>query len=1079
MRVAWLIPVLCLAFPAYANDKPDIGPIPAWVKPVALPPADDKAQDQPIAILLSDEQFDLTRGRQTVYNESAIRIQNPQGLAAGNISLPWRPDTDTLTVHKLVIRRGDKIIDVLASGQTFTVIRRETNLDMATLDGVLTANIQPEGLQVGDIIDMAFSISSSDPVLRGHVEAIAGGWGPVPIGRAHLRAQWPSDLPIRLRTTTAIPAIKPIRNGAITSFEYSADDLKPIEPPKGAPARYRLVRVIELTDFASWGDLAALLAPLYEKASVLSGGGTLQQEVARIRALSPDQKVQTEAALALVQDRVRYVALAMGAGGLVPADADTTWSRRFGDCKAKTAMLLAILHALGIQAEPVAANALSGDGVDARLPMIGLFNHVLVRATVGGRTYWLDGTRSGDTSLDRLTVPAFDWGLPLVVGKGAALTRMIPPPLDKPSMAVSIRIDARNGVTLPAPTHIEMTLRGDMAVMSNQSLSALAADVRDRSLRDYWRKAYDFVDVKTTKAAFDPKTSEQILSMDGLATMDWSSGTYETDGTSLGYKANFTRDPGPNSDAPFAVDYPFFTKTTETILLPPGFEGSRAGTSSDVDQTIAGVEYKRRSTLADNIFTVEATARSIAPEFPAKEAPAAQTALRELADRGLSIRYPSRYRPTDGELSASLATTPKSAAAFVERGNNLLERGRYDDAIKDFTAALALDPKNALALADRGIARVWKDDAVGAENDLSSAAEIDPRNAVIFRARGLAADRRGKPRDAIAAYTTALDIEPNNSFALIRRAAAYRAAGDNESALKDATAVLKADPTMIDAYLLRANIYRTMGKKDEAIGEAAAVSSANPSNAYAQTMAASIYGAFQMNAEALKAYDRAIAIKPAPYIYVSRSEHRPKSDITGRLADIEAALKLEPGSAEALGAKAQLQRETGDFAGAVATYNAALAKEPDSTYWLIERGIVFAKEGDLQAANKDFDLARSKAGGAAEFNNMCWEKATAGVVLESALRDCDAALAKAPGDAAILDSRGFVLLRLGRYDEAIAAYDAALAKSPRLSPSLFGRGVAFAHKGDKARAAADFAEAAKVDVDARSRFEGYGVTVPQ
>jgi tetratricopeptide (TPR) repeat protein len=1079
MRIAWFVPALCLGFPAYANDKPDIGPIPAWVKPVALPVADDNASDQPIAILLFDEQIDLSPGRETVYSETAVKIQNPQGLAAGNISLPWRPDTDTLTVHKLVIRRGDKIIDVLAAGQTFTVMRRETNLDIAMLDGVLTANIQPEGLQVGDIVDIAVSISSSDPVMRGHVEAIAGGWGPVSISRGHLRAQWPSNLPIRLRQTGALPSIKPIKSGATTSFEYSADNVKPTVPPKDAPARYRLPRAVELTDFTSWGDLAALLAPLYEKASVLSAGGMLQQEVARIRALSNDQKAQTEAALALVQDRVRYVALAMGNGGLVPANADTTWSRRFGDCKAKTAMLLAILHALGIKAEPVAANALSGDGIDARLPMIGLFNHVLVRAMIGEKTYWLDGTRSGDTSLDRLTVPAFDWGLPLVTGKGAVLTRMVPLPLDKPGVAVSVRIDAQKGVTLPAPAHVEMTLRGDAAVMSNQSLSALAADARDRSLRDYWRKVYDFIEVKSTKVTFDPKTSEQVLSMDGMATMNWSSGTYETDGTTLGYKADFMRDPGPNSDAPFAVDYPFFTKTIETILLPPGFGGSRAGTTSDVDQTIAGVEYKRHSTLADNTFTVEASARSIVPEFPAKDAPAAQTALRELADRSVSIRYPPGYRPTDGELDASLAATPTTAAAFVTRGNNLLDRGRLDEAIKDFTAALALDPKNSVALADRGIARIWKDDEAGAEKDLSSAAEIDPRSAIVFRARGVAADRAGKPRDAIAAYTTSLDIDPGNGFALVRRAAAYRAAGDNESALKDAAAVLKVNPTMIDAYLLRANIYRTMGKKDEAVAEAAAASSANPNNAYAQTMAASVYAAFRMDAEAMKAYDRAIAIKPAAYIYLSRSEHRPKSDTAGRLADIDAALKLEPGSMEALGTKARLQRETGDLAGAIASDNAVLAKQPDSTYWLIERGIAFAKKGDLQAANKDFDLARSKAGGADEFNNMCWEKATAGVALESALRDCDVALAKEPGNAAIMDSRGFVLLRLGRYDEAITAYDAALAKSPRLSPSLFGRGVAFAHKGEKTKAAADFAEAAKVDVDAKSRFEGYGITIPQ
>lgn len=156
-------------------DKPVIGPAPAWEKAVAIPAADSKAGDAAIAILLQDQQVALEPGRRTSYSETAIRIQTPQGLAAGNISFPWRPETDVLTIHKLLIRRGSEVIDVLASGQTFTVARRETNLDSAMLDGVLTASIQPEGLQVGDILHFALSVSSSDPVLKGHVEQMAGG----------------------------------------------------------------------------------------------------------------------------------------------------------------------------------------------------------------------------------------------------------------------------------------------------------------------------------------------------------------------------------------------------------------------------------------------------------------------------------------------------------------------------------------------------------------------------------------------------------------------------------------------------------------------------------------------------------------------------------------------------------------------------------------------------------------------------------------------------------------------------------------------------------------------------------------
>ena len=52
------------------------------------------------------------------------------------------------------------------------------------------------------------------------------------------------------------------------------------------------------------------------------------------------------------------------------AGADLTWERRFGDCKGKTVLLLALLHELNIQAQPSLISTQSGDGMDARLPTL-------------------------------------------------------------------------------------------------------------------------------------------------------------------------------------------------------------------------------------------------------------------------------------------------------------------------------------------------------------------------------------------------------------------------------------------------------------------------------------------------------------------------------------------------------------------------------------------------------------------------------------------------------------------------------------------------------------------------------------
>ena len=176
---------------------------------------------------------------------------------------------------------------------------------------------------------------------------------------------------------------------------------------------------------------------------MIPAAGAFWDDVEKIRRVA-DRRQQVEQALALVQERVRYVALLMGEGGYVPASAESTWSRRFGDCKGKTALLLGILHELGIKADAVLVNTRAGDVLPDRLPMLGVFDHVLVRAELDGQQYWLDGTRTGDASLAELEVPYFRWGLPVV--SGARLVRIVPSPLSVPDTEVAVTIGATGGV---------------------------------------------------------------------------------------------------------------------------------------------------------------------------------------------------------------------------------------------------------------------------------------------------------------------------------------------------------------------------------------------------------------------------------------------------------------------------------------------------------------------------------------------------------------------------------------------------------------------------------------------------------
>jgi len=1061
---------------ASAAEKLVVGAPPPWVKPVALP-TNDKPDGTPVKIVLLDQQVDLQPGRMTTYGESAMRIQTPEGLSASAISFSWDPVIESVTVHKLLIHRGTQIIDVLAGGQSFTVVRREPNLEYAVLDGRLTATLQPEGVQVGDVVDLAVSVTRSDPALGSHVEHLLATWNGVAISRAHLRAQWPSTVPMRLRAAGDLALPKVAARGGLSSIELAQDDIQPLVLPKDAPGRYQRGRRLELTDFTAWSDLSRLFAPLYVKAAKLAPASPLRGEIARIAASSSDPVARAEAVLALVQNRVRYVALLLNNGGLIPTDADVTWSRRFGDCKGKTVLLLAMLHELGIKAEPVIVGQV-GDGLDQRLPMVSPFDHVIAWASIGGRDYWLDGTRQGDTHLAGIETPQFYWGLPLT-DAGAPLVSMMPPPRTQPDTELTVRIDASKGITLPAAIHVERLIRGDGAIDSNLAINSKTGAARDLYLRDYFKDQYDSLEVKIAAASFDAEKRELLLTMDGAIAMDWTEGWYRVDVASVGYKADFRRDPGPDRDAPYQTGYPSYFHVNETILLPP-----KAGAfalyeqSTNVDQTIAGVAYKRSMKLDGSRFTVDESERAVTPEFPASDAPSAQVKLRELDNRPVLLRRPLAYNATPEEIAALRDKPPVTGEDYRRRGAAFVADKKYPEALADFTKAIELDPKNTDALGTRAMFYVLTGKFALADADADAALAINPRHIFALRAKGAIAEKNGDSDGLIAAANALLANDPTSSA----NALAMRAEGEGQkhqdaAALADADAALKLNSQFGGLYLLRANIYRRRGDDVAAQRQAELAIAAMPNDTYVLIAAGKIYAAYKRQADAMAAFDKALKLEPDASVYLNRGESRDWNDIAGRQADIDAALKLKPNLLEAWYDQIGLFLRQKKWTAALQAVNKAMALEPPSVKGYLTRASVYQKLRDPDHSLADFAAARSIAKTADQLNAVCWTKATVGVVLDSALADCDAALAQSPNNAEALDSRAFVLMRLRRDDEAIAAYGKALAVRPRLATSLFGRAVAEAHKGDLAASERDITDAVAISPRVREEFQNYGISI--
>lgn len=1012
---------------ATAQPAPTLAPIPEWVEKLPIPIADPAQAGKPLQMLLVSAQSRYGDPREH-FLESAVKIQNMQGLnALGTITLPWQPERGELIVHKVHIIRDGQTVDLLADGQSFTVLRRENNLETAVLDGVLTAVLQAEGLAVGDVLNVAFSIREKKGTLdlRGENYFFLGENASA--RQIRYRQIWPEQADMRWRASPALgtPRLTKTRWGRELLLELQ--DPKIPAPAEMAPIRYRLPALLELSEYRDWNEISRLMAPVYATARAMDAQSPLRQEIERIAAATSDPEKRTMMALRLVQEKIRYLALALGDAGLIPASADQTWKRKFGDCKGKTATLLALLDGLGIEAEPVAvSNALRGAVAD-RLPLVNAFDHVIVRARVNGRSLWLDGTEIDGRTIEELASSSFGVGLP-IRSEGAPLEPMPEVPPSSPLQDIDIVWDASAGLDKPVRASGRVVLRGEMA----HGMRRLQWMGQDAEFRDGLKNFV--VGVPEEDVVIDSITPGEP---DGSFTFAFHAETrlawtkvspsqairLKFNDNVIEWHVDFDREDKAHKDVPYDLGFPVYMSSRETFILPDGGKGFQVE-ATNLDREVAGTKISRTVKLENGKATAVSSFRRLRREVSAAEATEAALILKRINDDNAFVRSPANY-PLAGASTEAVAgggDEPQTAGAFIDRGHRAMTDGRMAEAIEDFDRAIALDPNRARAHANRAVALVqtYKLDDAEAALDRAESLPASDKDFVVSQGRGLLHLARGRIDEAVAAFTQSLSLDPENSFTLEARAQAYMRKGRLAEALADVDRGIAFKPSSKALLGHKARLAAFMRDEEAALAAADRLLALDEESVSALILKGELLRRFGRQEPAAASYARALAI------------------VDSKIA-AESDEKLK---AEMLRARVALLMDSGRTAEGLAQSAANLKLRPDDPV---------------------------------ELNEGCWSRVIANVDLEKALELCERSLEIRPNSPAILDSRAWAKLRLGRVEEAIVDFDEALKLAPEQSASLFGRGIAKGRKGDRTGAKQDLAAARVVSFDVENRFKLYGV----
>jgi transglutaminase-like putative cysteine protease len=418
LALGWVSPGNASGTPPASAHR--VGPPPAWVEWLPLPAATDAPGGDRVALLV-DDQISLNGPEPERFYRRVSRVTGSTGIEdAGDFSVEYDPSFERVVLHGVWVERGGERTDRLASARVDT-LQREQGLESGLIDGRLTVHVVLDDIRVGDTVDFSVSVNGINPALGNRY------WNRywldfgVPTVLRRVRLLAPEGRRLETRIGGEGLQHELIRRAGVVDQRWSLQDGKPRPSEDRVPDWYFDGPSIEIADTASWADIVQWALPLYAL-----------QDPASIEAIAAEiglERGQTDEdgilrAIRFVQDEVRYTGLELGAGAYRPRPPVEVARSRFGDCKDKVMLLVALLRYGGVEAAPALVDVDEREHLADRLPSPRVFDHVIVRLLHAGQTYWIDATN--DHQRGRLrTLAQAEYGRALVVAAGERELREI------------------------------------------------------------------------------------------------------------------------------------------------------------------------------------------------------------------------------------------------------------------------------------------------------------------------------------------------------------------------------------------------------------------------------------------------------------------------------------------------------------------------------------------------------------------------------------------------------------------------------------------------------------------------------
>ncbi len=748
--------------------------LPTWYQPQSRLP--ETRSGDPVVMRLADTHFRVDDTPRGLYHR-AIQVNESSALTEiGQYTIAFQPDYQHVELHRLKVHRGGEVIDKLDS-TSIRFYHAERSIAQGIYTGSVTAVVISQDIRSGDTLEIIYSIVGQNPVFAGRFTDAAAWETTVPVLRRSVVLDLPRGRSVRHRIigatnpTTAVESDRGDRH----LVRYEAENLAAIDPEAMIPPDVQTLSWVQFSEFRDWRDLGQWASGLF------SGGNATDFAMPDLGKSTVKADVLMRA-LEYVQNNVRYLSISIGENSHRPYSPAEVLARRYGDCKDKTQLLVAILRRLGIDAQPVLVSVQSRKGLGDLLPSPALFDHAIVRAMVDGKTYFLDPTLQHQASRLESIGMYLSGAEAFVVQDGvAALESMPAQRTDAAPTARRFEKVTAHRMDQPADMQVKFIYRAEDAEAGRRAVGAMSPA--------QLRKAYEgLLDRRYPQAQFvgEPQISDDQEQNQLTVQLRYRIPNFfeRQDGRwSMRYEASNLSDslPTPSSSKrrfPLYVGaFPWAASYNLEVTLPDEYDANykpeRRVLQTEAFKLDELLSFKGRQLEIDVnlVLTRDRIAAAGTPQYlddlrkangyfrgnlsifdrDVRAAPVAAIPLKELSRQRLDLAL----RNSATAIKTAKASGSETAGARCEHALAIAYLDQAASALEDANAAVTEQPASPDMVRCRGTVRFIIGDFENSIRDLSRALALGQDEAETYFQRGLAHYYAGHWRKAaedFAAY---------------------------------------------------------------------------------------------------------------------------------------------------------------------------------------------------------------------------------------------------------------------------------------------------------------------------------------